>query len=349
VIVYYSISDLAKSLIEKQQSTKHQRQSRKGKAAMALSPVLQKLVSQAANKYSRSSGSRIKPKEGINRYRILVPDVNAQFWADLGVHWIKTELSDGAKPIAVVGCSDVVYGTPCAIDTAIDQAIGSAIDEDSKKLYESWRARKSVLVNVLDRSKGSSDPDAVQILELTPTTFGAIMGIVQQFAEEGEDVLDAKTGMDIAITRSGKGLNTEYTVNVAPGQSKPVTKAHLEACHNLVDHIAKEFFKGDENKALSVISQTAQINVPRLASKTPTAALTSKAASVPADDADDAAADLAQDLEEEAVEQAPVKAAAKTTTAARKPAPAPEPEEDDAAASSDDDDLADVLKDLDDL
>lgn len=320
---------------------------------MALSPVLQKLVSQAANKYSRSSGSRIKPKEGVNRYRILVPDVNAQFWADLGVHWIKTELSDGAKPVAVVGCSDVVHQTPCAIDTAIDQAIGSAIDEESKKLYESWRARKSVLLNVLDRSKHSTDPDAVQILEVTTTTFGAIMGIVQQYAEEGEDILDAQSGMDISITRSGKGLNTEYTVNVAPGQSKPVTKAHLQNANDLLDHINKEFFKGDDQKALNVISQTAQINVPRLASRTPTAALTSKAAAV-ADVADDAA-DIVEDLEddtppfdteEEAPKASAKPAAAKASPApkaAAKPAPAPE------ADSSDDDDLADVLADLDDL
>ncbi len=316
---------------------------------MALSPVLQKLVSQAANKYSRSSGSRIKPKEGVNRYRILVPDVNAQFWADLGVHWIKTELSDGAKPVAVVGCSDVVHQQPCAIDTAIDQAIASAIDEESKKLYESWRARKSVLLNVLDRSKHSTDPDAVQILEVTTTTFGAIMGIVQQYAEEGEDILDAQNGMDISLTRSGKGLNTEYTVNVAPGQSKPVTKAHLQNANDLLDHINKEFFKGDDQKALNVISQTAQINVPRLAARTPTAALTSKAAAVA--EAADEAEDLSQDLddaapfevEEEAPAPAPKASAKPAPKAAAKPAPAPE------ADTSDDDDLADVLADLDDL
>lgn len=305
---------------------------------MALSPALQKLVSQAANKYSRSSGTRIKPKEGVNRYRILLPDPNGQFWADLGVHWIKTELSDGAKPLAVVGCADVCFQTPCAIDTAIDQAIGSAIDEESKKLYESWRARKSVLLNVLDRSKGSANPDEVQILEITPTTFGAIMGIVQQYAEEGEDVLDAQSGMDISITRTGKGLNTEYAVNVAPGKSSPVTKAHLQACHDLAQHIQKEFFKGDEQKALNVISQTAQINVPRLASRTPTAALTSKAAAV----AEEAAADdITADLDDDGTPPFEVEAEAPAKTVSKPVAQAEVP--------SDDDDLADVLADLDSL
>ncbi len=316
---------------------------------MALSPALQKLVSQGANKYSRSTGERIKPKEGVNRYRILVPDVNAQFWADLGVHWIKAELDGKGKPIAVVGCADVCFQQPCEIDTAINEALKGAIDEDSKKLYESWKARKTVLLNVLDRSKGSSDPDKVQILELTTGTFGQLLGIVQQYAEEGEDILDAASGMDISITRTGKGLNTEYTVNVAPGKSQPVTKQHLKDCHNLIDHINKEFFRGDEQKALNFISQVAQVNIPRLGTKTPTAALTSRAAQVDPDIDADALAD-AQDLEEEVVEaeevKAPVttKAAAPAQKASSKPAPA-QVEEDTVVL--DDNDLDDVLADLD--
>lgn len=313
---------------------------------MALSPALQKLVSQGANKYSRSTGERIKPKEGINRYRILVPDVNAQFWADLGVHWIKAEVEGKGKPIAVVGCPDVCFGQPCEIDTAIVQALSGAIDEDSKKLYESWRARKTVLLNVLDRSKGSSDPDKVQILEITTGTFGAILNIIQQYAEEGEDILDAAGGMDISITRAGKGLNTEYTVNVAPGKSLPVKQAHLKDCHNLTDHINKEFFRGDEQKALNFIGQVAQVNLPRLGSKTPTAALTSKAAQVDPDVDEDALADAA-DLEEVSDEQeeAPAPAATKTVAAKTSSTPAKAEVEEDVVL--DDNDLDDVLADLD--
>ncbi|QIG75661.1 single-stranded DNA-binding protein [Rhizobium phage RHph_Y2_17_1] len=311
---------------------------------MALSPALQKLVANGANKYQRSTGERIKPKEGINRYRILVPDVNAQFWADLGVHWIKPEVEGKGKPIAVVGCSDVCFGQPCEIDTAINAALSGAIDEDSKKLYESWRARKTVLLNVLDRSKGSTDPDKVQILEITTGTFGAILNIVQQYAEEGEDILDAAVGMDISISRTGKGLQTEYTVNVAPGKSQPVTKAHLKDVHNLTDHINKEFFRGDEQKALNFIGQVAQVNLPRLGNKTPTAALTSKAAQVdPEVDADALAdaADLDDSVPFDTEEEAPVtKAAART--APSKPAVVEE-----EPVVLDDNDIDDVLADLD--
>jgi hypothetical protein len=315
-----------------------------------LNPALMKLVSNAANKYSRSSGNRIKPKEGVNRYRIVAPTAaqaswigaEGQFWADCGVHWIKAD--ENGKPMAVVGCDSVVNQTPCAICTAIDQAIASAIDEESKKLYESWKVRTTVLVNVLDRSKGSQTPDDVQILELTTTTWGKIMALVAEFGTEGEDILDATNGMDISISRTGKGLNTEYSVNTAPGNNhKPVTEAQLKAAHNLPQHIQKEFFRGEETKAIAAINQITGINMPRLAAgaRTPTRALTSRNAAVEDSEVADKATDEVEEaalaeLEDEVVEEAaPAKTPAKAAVA-EKPAPA-----------SVEEDMDDILADLD--
>lgn len=305
---------------------------------MALSPALQKLVSQGQAKYARGAGRALKPKEGINRWRILVPDPNAQFWADLGVHWIKAD--ENGKPLAVVGCSDVCFQEPCEIDTAIDQAIASAIDEDSKKLYQGWRAKKSILVNILDRTKGSEKPDEVQIAELTPTTFAAILNMVQEYAAEGQDILDPNEGIDISITKTGKGLSTEYQVNAAAGTSKPVTKKQLSECHDLVEYIKKEFFKGEEQKALNQIAQLSGIKVARIGARTPTPALTSKAAAVEDMIDED---DLADAAEEE-----PKKPASKPTAAAEKPAAA-KAEAVEEEPAFDADDVDDVLADLDNL
>lgn len=316
---------------------------------MALSPALRKLVSNANNKYSRSSGKRIKPKEGVNRYRILVPSekdapwlpANGQFWADLGVHWIKAD--ENGKPQAVIGCESVVYQRPSEVATAIDMAIASAIDEESKKLYQSWRAKTTILINVLDRSKGSSDPDEVQILEISPTTWGAIMNIVQQFDEEGEDVLDAENGLDITITRTGKGLNTQYTVNSAPGKSAPVPAAALKNCHDLHKHIEQEFFRGEEPKALAAIAQISGVSLPRLAAggsgRTPTPALASSASAV--DDAE-----VTGEIDLDALNEEVVTAEAKTVKtvkAAKKVEVEAEPAEDESL------DLEDILADLNDI
>ncbi|RWI35467.1 hypothetical protein [Mesorhizobium sp.] len=305
---------------------------------MALNPALQKLISNASNKYSRSSGNRIKPKEGVNRYRILAPTPaqaawvkpDLQFWADCGVHWIKAD--ENGKPLAVVGCESTVNQAPCPVCTAIDQAVASAIDEDSKKLYESWKVKLTVLVNVLDRSKGSSNPDDVQILELTPTTWGKVMSVIQQYGEEGEDILDLANGMDLSITRTGKGLNTEYSVNVAAGKSAPVKPEQIKGTHDLYAHIQKEFFRGDEPKALAAIAQISGVSMPRLTSaggaRTPTRALTSQAASVADSDVQEEAA--LEALEEEAVVEEEAPAPAKTVATkpvVKAPATAPVEEE----------------------
>lgn len=250
---------------------------------MALSPEMMKLVSQAKNKYAGNAGNTVKPAEGRNTYRII-PKLfgsDIRFWRDLGVHWIKAT-PDG-KPLAVVGCSSVVYDQPSMIETAIDMAIASAIDEDSKKHYESMRARKSVLINVVDRKDGS-----VNVLELTPTTFGKILDLMQLYGAEGQDILDAATGADIVITRTGKGLNTNYDVAIAPlvpgKPHAPVTKDQMDKATDLDDFIARNFFKGEENKALNAISQIAGIVLPRAGSligaSTPTPALTSSATAV---------------------------------------------------------------------
>lgn len=274
---------------------------------MALNPALRKMVSQSTAKYKGGGGNSIKPKEGRNTYRILAPTsaqapwigASGQFWADLGVHWIKADAN--GKPIAVVGDCDTVYQQPSAINTAIEMAVANAIDEDSKKLYEEWKARKSVLINVVDRSN-----DNEEVLELTPTTFGKVLDLITLYDDAGQDITDQVNGADIIITRTGKGLNTNYDVAIAPnvpGQPFKVVKdEQLARAKDLPAFIAQNFFRGEEQKALNAIAQIAGIALPRLAgpsagARTPTPALTSASAAV-------------DDAKVEPVKPAPVVAAA---------------------------------------
>ncbi|SCW95786.1 hypothetical protein [Ancylobacter rudongensis] len=263
---------------------------------MGLNPQLLQMVSQAKSKYAGNSGKAIKPKEGRNTYRIVAPThqqapwvdpVTGKWWADLGVHWIKSD--PNGKPIAVVGDCDTVYQQPSPLNTAIEMAIHSAVDEDSKKLYEEWKARKSILLNVVDRSTPGDDPD---VLELTTTTFSKVLELYTMYAEAGQDITDPASGQDIVITRTGKGLNTNYDVAIAPlapgASHKPVPLASLQKATDLMDFIQKNYFRGEEQKALNAIAQIAGVALPRLgaapagalAARTPTAALTSASASV---------------------------------------------------------------------
>lgn len=285
---------------------------------MALDSRVLKMVSQAKGKYSGMSSKSIKPKEGRNTYRILAPNADwveaagGQFWADLGVHWIKAD--PNGKPIAVVGDCDTVYQKPSILNSAIEMAIESAPDEATKELYSSWKARRSVLINVIDRQdKGNTDP---QILELTATTFGKVLDIIQLYGEAGEDITDPVSGVDIVITRTGKGLNTNYDVAVAPGKSAPVPKDVLDKSADLPKHIGENFFRGEEQKALNAIQEISGVALPRIgssASRTPTPALTSASASV-----EDADMPFEPDAPKAVKTAAPVEAPAEDPLAAKR-------------------------------
>lgn len=255
---------------------------------MALNPLLRKLVTTAATKYSGSSSKTVKPKEGRNVYRVIVPRPNEVSWVkddglfyrEIGVHWIKPELT--AKPTHVVGSEEICFGRVSGLAAAIDMAIANAFDEDTKKLFEEWKARRSIVLNVVNRDNGNS----VDILELTTTTFSKLMDAALLYADNNLDIFDRETGMDVVITKSGKGLNTSYEVTVAPqipGKPfLPVTDEQIRQAADLDAWIESNFFRpGEAEKALAYVATMAGIQVPQLgAPQTPVAALTSSGASV---------------------------------------------------------------------
>lgn len=255
---------------------------------MALNPLLKKLVTQSAAKYKGATAKAVKPKEGRNVYRFIVPKPgevswvgdDGMFFRELGVHWIKPDLN--AKPIAVVGSEEICFQRVSPLAAAIDMAIAGAYDEDSKKLYEEWKARRSIVCNVVSRDNGNS----VDVLELTPTTFSKVMDVAKLYDDSDVDIFDHTMGMDVVITKTGKGLNTSYDVAVvplAPGKSfAPVTQDQINQAANLDDWIQSNYFRGEEQKALNAVAQIAGISIPQIGNMTatPVAALTSSAATV---------------------------------------------------------------------
>lgn len=232
---------------------------------MAINPKLQALTSKTKAKYSNNNGDVAKLKDGRNVIRIIAPSMEdapwvgetGQWWADQGVYWIKP--SENAKPIAVVGDSDIVYGESSPVGLAIEHALSApGLSETDKKLYASWKARHSVLINAVIRDSGSDDP---QVLELTKSTFGQVLDIWSLFAAEGIDITDPLSGTDIIITRTGKGLNTEYTVATAP-VSKPIDKGVLKKTTDLPKFIEQKWFRGEERKAVNAISQISGMSLP---------------------------------------------------------------------------------------
>lgn len=221
---------------------------------MALDASVLARMKASKNKYSRG-GNTVKLKEGKTRIRLLAGE--GQFWREIGVHWIKTE-KDG-KPVAVTGCYDEVHGKPCAICAAADKAMAAGTDEE-KAIMKEWRAKKSVLVHAIIRD-GADKSDEPQILELTGTTWAKISGVIEEYFAADQNILDPKTGIDLIIERTGKGLNTEYNPMVSPGSSKPVPAEVLTRLPSFEEYVEKELFRGDDRKALTAIANFSGVSV----------------------------------------------------------------------------------------
>lgn len=254
-----------------------------------MSALLQ-LISKAKSKYT-STDDAIRPKEGKNRYRILAPTKeqaswvgpDGEFWQDVGTHWIKSDVN--GKPLAVVGDAATCFGEFNPLEAVIEKAIASAVGEEETKLAESWRSNRRVLLNVLDNSDAKHPSTTPQVLELSRTTWGSILEQASNFAAQGYNIFDQNTGIDIIITKTGRGINTKYDVSVMPlmpGQTPtPVSDEIMEQCVNLPEWVRSKYFKGEEQKAIEIIAQTAGIAVPGAGpalTRTKTPALTSSAA-----------------------------------------------------------------------
>lgn len=217
---------------------------------MTETSTLLDMIKSGKNKYTRSARTT-KIKEGKTRVRILKSPADMKFWRDLGVHWIKTE-QDG-KVLAVVGCHDAVYEDNCPVCTAISKAVALTTDDETLKIVKGWGARKSILVNALIRDGANANQNQAVILELTTTTFSQVLSVFDEYLSADVDPFDFDKGMDLIIERRGSGMDSEYTVMTTP-KSDPVSKAARGSLNDLDDFIKREFFKGDEKKALRVIA-----------------------------------------------------------------------------------------------
>lgn len=219
-------------------------------------PSLMDLIK--SKKAALNSGKRqktIKPKDGRNRYRVLpgwkmVLEKGAlsgdpTFYHDFGQHFIKDEAGEMK---AVYICTDKTFGRPCNVCNTIEAGIRSTTDDALIKVMKEAKAAGRILLNVLELDGDS--PNDPQILEIAPTAFAEVLNI---FAEWG-DISDLADGKDIIIERSGKGIGTRYSVQVA-SKSKPVSIDVWKKVANLDEYVAQE----SEEQAARAISNVKSI------------------------------------------------------------------------------------------
>lgn len=196
-----------------------------------------------------ASGRReatVKPQPGKSRWRILPSWRGAEeltFFQEFGQHFIKGV--DGVLK-AVYVCTEKTLGKPCDICEGLAAASVRTDDEKVKEALKESRSKGRVLMNALHLD--GEDPTTPVILDLTPTTFGQLLDLM----EEHGNITDLKEGVDIVISRTGKGLNTEYLIQPA-AKSAPVDSKVLKKLNDLDKYVMQEYEEG-HMKALAAVS-----------------------------------------------------------------------------------------------
>lgn len=294
-------------------------------------------------------GRTVKPPDGSSRWRILGSwrGEGQQFWHDFGQHFVK----DAAGKLgAIYMCAEKTFGKPCAVCEAISQGIKGATDDATMEVLKEAKSGARVLVNALHLD--GPEPNKVQILELPPTVFEQLVAICAEWEEAGQTILGAG-GKDVIISRSGKGLGTKYTTQVA---AKAVAvPSDVDSKLNDLDAYVQQESSEAQARALNSVRAISGL-LPGPSASSGGLPVAARGAAILEDDdpyavatppARRAAAPAPTEFEDvpdlvetrAAAAAAPVKEAAPAPVKAAAPAPAP-------VASSGDDELNDLLASL---
>jgi len=154
---------------------------------------------------------------GKTRVRLLPgwnPTDPNTFWHDFGMHYVKDKDN---KLAAVYICADKTYQRDCPVCSAIWEGIRASKDTGNtsmEKLLGQAKSTARVLVNGLVRD--GEEPNKPQVIELPSGVFDAMVEQITTFADDDVNMLDPKEGHDFFVTKTGSGLDTEYSVSTAP-------------------------------------------------------------------------------------------------------------------------------------
>lgn len=180
--------------------------------------ALKKKLAQTKEKTSRSGGgggdfSWWSPSDGRNVIRMLPPNGDSEFYAETMVHY-----NLGPKKDKSAVCRKAAGEKHCPVCDLADELFKG--DKDDKAYAKKIKARGKYYFNVVDRSVEEDDENFGKVLVYGSgvTIFEEVLGIICD--PDYGDITNAKEGYDIIITKSGKGLDTEYKVNARPKQTK---------------------------------------------------------------------------------------------------------------------------------
>lgn len=185
---------------------------------------------------AQRKGSTEKLNEGTTTIRVMGSWKGADeaFWHDFGKHFVKDATGKLAESYI---CTKKTFGTPCAICDAVADAKSKNLPEALAKLVGDSAAGGRVLVNAINPNH-PKEPHKVHIYELPSTVFSQIIDSATQYMQMGVELI-GPAGRDLYITRTGKGMNTKYSITIAP-VSTPIPEIKPADIHNLDEFVSQE-------------------------------------------------------------------------------------------------------------
>ena len=178
-----------------------------------------------------------KLTEGETDLRILPPPMALNQWfADQGLkptpfvelwkHFFQTPSGEYMS----FPCPHKTAGLPCAACELSDRLRSSQNEEVSKAGW-SMRSQRKILITVINRDRPEDGPRLWEVSApagkaLGKTMFEKIMGVMQGRRPKNI-VTPGEEGYDIAVTRTGTGRDTSYTVEA--GEQRPLSDTPEEA------------------------------------------------------------------------------------------------------------------------
>lgn len=207
--------------------------------------ALVKAKKQAIQAASGRRENTVKVQPGKHKFRILPgwDKDDPTFFQDFSQHFIKNTRDEIQ---AVYLCVEKTYGKTCPVCDAIAQGISECGDDETINALKEGQSRGRVLVNALELSGG--DPSTPIVLDLSPTTFQKVLELMDEYG----NITDLNEGTDLVISRTGAGINTEYSVLPA-AKSKPIDDSVMKNINNLSDYVKQEYDEG-RNKAIAAVS-----------------------------------------------------------------------------------------------
>jgi hypothetical protein len=188
----------------------------------------EKLMKRKAELEKRSKGGAagewVFPKEGITRVRVLPITTDSEIGIELLTFYLGQELGGIISP--------ATFGDPCPFLEAFKEAKGEGNKEKMKMLSPK---RKYVIAGHIYKEGSSKEFDPDRMAKPIQIPLSLYQQLLDLYLDEDEwgDMLDYEDGYDIKIQRSGKSLDTVYTL--APCQKKSLNSKY----HTTVDLEAK--------------------------------------------------------------------------------------------------------------